>query len=150
MATAFGQECGVTSLLAMGASDRDLFRETRSSSLLIAVAAGNTNVLRILLGPGLDAVGGLDAIPDALGCAVTKGRVGMLNQILSVEGEARRTFWARTRVSDDTYGRSMLHFAAGFGALNCVKALLLSGASEAVVDYNGDLPRGIYSNHSFG
>ncbi|CAM9720621.1 unnamed protein product [Scytosiphon promiscuus] len=143
MATAFGRQEGVRCLLAFGASDRDLFQETCSSSLQIAVATGNMHVLRILLGQGLEAVGGLDAIPDALGCAVTKGKVDMLNEILSVEGEARRAFWARTRVSDDTTGRSMLHFAAGFGTLNCVKALLLSGASEAAADYNGQLPRDI-------
>ncbi|CBN77557.1 conserved unknown protein [Ectocarpus siliculosus] len=117
-ATSFGRHKAVTCLLSLGASDRQVFQETRSGSLQEAVVAGHDTLLSLLLGKGLEAVGGLDSIPDAMGCAVTKSRTRTLNLLLSVEGEERRTFWARTRVSDDYSGKCMLHFAAEFTSLS--------------------------------
>ncbi|CAM9239776.1 unnamed protein product [Ectocarpus sp. 6 AP-2014] len=143
-ATSFGRHKAVTCLLSLGASDRQVFQETRSGSLQEAVVAGHDTLLPLLLsGKGLEAVGGLDSIPDAMGCAVTKSRTRTLNLLLSVEGEERRTFWARTRVSDDYSGKCMLHFAAEFTSLSAVKLLLAAGADEAAVDINGALPRDV-------
>lgn len=67
-ATAFGQHKAVACLLSLGASDREVFQETRTSSLQAAVVAGHDTLLPLLLsGKGLEAVGGLDSIPDAMG-----------------------------------------------------------------------------------
>ncbi|CAB1104635.1 unnamed protein product [Ectocarpus sp. CCAP 1310/34] len=89
-ATSFGQHKAVTCLLSPGASDRQVFQETRSGSLQEAVAGHDTLLPLLLFGKGFEAVGGLDSIPDAMGCAVTKSRTRTLNLLLSVEGgEAR-------------------------------------------------------------
>ncbi|CAN0041399.1 unnamed protein product [Ectocarpus fasciculatus] len=137
-AAANGREDAASLLLALGASDRAVFLETGTSSLLFAIDTGTQKMVRILLSRGLEAAGGLQAIEGAVCSAVRAGQAKILQMLLAVEGERRQRHWARKLVD----GQHILHGAVGFAApLSSLHVLLEAGADETAINSEGQRAR---------
>lgn len=88
-------------------------------------------VIDVLLDSGRGVFQRKDLVSSSVRCAaILGGRADILEQLLDVDGEERRTQWARSSFRC----RSMLHYAAGFARLPCVDVLLRAGADEKAVD----------------
>lgn len=161
-----GVEAALSFLLRMGATDKAAWTEKGVSALIIAVNRGNDSIVRTPLEEGLDAVGGLRAIPEAICLAVKLEKISILQRLLAVEGEETTDTWARCRVwsgpclrfrdgfipgisdhgDDQTilaykFGGPLLHCAAENFSFCAICVLLSSGADETELDTQGKLAR---------
>lgn len=88
-------------------------------------------VVSVLLDSGRGVLQRKDLISGRARCiAILGGRADILQQLLDVDGEERRTQWARSSFRC----KSMLHYAVAFSRLSCVNALLMAGADEGALD----------------
>lgn len=141
-----GAEDAVSFLLSAGASNRAVIESCMGGGvfhyfcpLADAVSGGHDNVVRILLDDGLEAVGGLFVIPNALHHALKIGRPRTLLRLLAVQGNTRKRFWARCSLN----GVPMLHYAVAFGDSVGVSVLLAAGADETVPGCGGRMVKGL-------
>lgn len=93
--------------------------------------------MRILLENGMDAVGGAEAIPSAVGSALMNDRPRCMDILLghfNGDDDTRRHF-ARWRF----FNTPILNLAVSLGSLATVSVLLAAGADETTVDMKGRL-----------
>ncbi|CAM9490879.1 unnamed protein product [Ectocarpus sp. 12 AP-2014] len=126
-----GMEVAVSCLLSAGARDDPFLFAKGIGSLLTAVELGHEKVVRVLLDRGVQAVGGELAMSYALRRSILKRFPRILQMLLAVEGEHKRTKWARLRHTD---GTPALHFAAACESLAAASILLQAGAGEATTN----------------
>lgn len=138
IAAARGHAETVSFLLSAGASDA--WDANGVHALREAVRSGRENVVQILLDEGLEAVGGLRAIPDALLFSIVGAHVGILRRLLNVQGVQEA--WANVHVQatrEDVYGlQPILHVAAGCCSHRAAHVLLSAGADESAVNGGGE------------
>ncbi len=156
-AAANGQGRTLSSLLAAGANDETAWKEG-NSALLTAISVGQSDMVKLLLEEGLDAVGGKLAIPEAMRYAVQHEQIAILLLLLGVDGEANREIWATRPVWTGPvvldlppaesrglqlwilaagFGVPMVHCAAMFCSLRSVHVLLAAGADETALAHDG-------------
>lgn len=76
----------VSYLRCAGASDKALLEQTGRSALLDAIIhEGLENMVRLLLDEGMEAVGGIPAMPMAFEVAIGAGRATMLQRLQAVQ-----------------------------------------------------------------
>lgn len=131
-----GHEEVVSRLLSAGARSR-IFVDNHLCALHGAADQAHEGVVRILLDRGIEAMGGVAAIPGALQIAVEKGFPRILRMLLNAEGEDRQRHWAMFRAS---LFPPLLHLAAEHEALSCTIVLLAAAADETAIDRNGKRP----------
>ena len=125
-----------------------------------AVVEDRQEVVRILLSQGLEAIGGVATVPEAMRSSIQLGFIGILRLLLNVQGEDRQGFWANHPVFTAmelitaTFpagtplcvahsilaaksGSPMLHVAAKYCSLCATHVLLSAGADETVADSQG-------------
>lgn len=137
-----GKDKAVAHLLSAGARQPPASAEKDMCPLVAAVRENHGEVVRVLLtGEGLKAIGGSDAIPRAVGAATAtrKGRAGIVDMLLSAEGEERRQHWARCCYKEDP----VLHCAVSFGNISAARVLLAAGADEWAENTEGRWARDV-------
>ncbi|CAN0019940.1 unnamed protein product [Scytosiphon promiscuus] len=125
-----GQEKAVLHLLSLGASDKATLDDNNMSALFMAAQEGHSAVCRILIGKGLEAVGGLETIPEAIRCAIQFRQERILPILLAVGGD---TNWAKCCLRTIP----LIHLAASEGSLAATHILLAAGADETAVNKHG-------------
>lgn len=158
-----GQASTVSSLLSAGAREPMVWTPgtIHDNALILAVELNRQNVVRILLDQGLEAIGGVAMIPEAMRNSILRGFIGILRMLLNVQGEDRQGFWANHAVFSEMelttadfpsgtplcrvkavltaeVGIPLLHIAAGCCSLRATHVVLSSGADVAAVDFEGD------------
>lgn len=126
-----GHESAVRLLLSVGASDKEGWRKHRETSLGCSAERGHEGVTAALLAAGLDAVGGVEAVRDAMLRAIKSDHPRSLDMLLGIEGEKMRARWAKI---DSREGFPMLMFAAVGCCLSATSVLLAAGADERVFE----------------
>ncbi|CAN0499456.1 unnamed protein product [Ectocarpus sp. 12 AP-2014] len=134
-----GYEESVRCLLSFGASDNALWSKKGASALVGAVQEGRQEIVRILVDHGVDAVGGLDAVPKAIWTATRKGHAKILHMLLAVAGEETRRQWATMPFNEST----LLHCATSVGSLSVTSVILSAGADETARDQYGDFAKDV-------
>lgn len=134
-----GYEESVRCLLSFGASDNALWSKKGLSALVGAVQEGRQEIVRILLDHGVDAVGGLGAVPNAIWTATREGHAKILHMLLAAAGEGTRRQWATQPYNEST----LLHCATSVGSLSATSVLLSAGADETARDQNRDCARDV-------
>lgn len=103
----------------------------------VAVIKGHVEVVRVILADrrGLDAVGGLSAVPVSLAAALTRGWKKIMLMLLHCDGDEN---WQR-RVLLNPLGLAgpLLHYAAGYIVPSSVSVLLQAGADDTATDAAG-------------
>lgn len=158
-----GQARAVSFLLSAGAHQPAAWTPgiIKNSVLLSAVEKKRPHVVRTLLSQGLEAIGGVRLVPEALRSSIQRNVIGILSMLLNVEGEERQVFWANHPVFsvDDLitakfragtpiarvhavvnakYGIPPLHYAVKSCSLRASGVLLSAGADETAVDTQGN------------
>ncbi|CAN0135296.1 unnamed protein product [Scytosiphon promiscuus] len=131
-----GKDEAVSHLLAAGARQPPASAEKDMCPLVAAVRENHAEVVRVLLTEqGMQAIGGSEAIPRAVGAAAAarKGRAGVVRMLLSAEGRERRQHWARCVFKGDP----VLHCAVSYGNISAARVLLSAGADEAAENDDG-------------
>lgn len=137
-----GKDKAVSHLLSAGAQQPPASSENDMCPLVAAVREDHGEVVRVLLtAQGMEAIGGSDAIPRAVGAAAAarKGRAGIVRMLLSAEGDERRQHWARCCYKEDP----VLHCAVSFGNLSAARVLLAAGADELAENTEGRWARDV-------
>ena len=135
-AAGYGHEDMVEFFLSAGAKQPTLSGEKRVLCPLgAAVHFDHPGTVAVLLRKkGLEAVGGVSCILEAMQTAVARKRVKILRMLLAVEGEDREQHWARS----SSRGRTILHCAASaHGNLATMSVLLAAGADETAKTAKG-------------
>ncbi|CAM9992531.1 unnamed protein product, partial [Ectocarpus sp. 12 AP-2014] len=139
-------------LLSEGASVSFLWATTGITALHRAVIVGKGTSVRFLLDNGLDAVGGLPGIAEAIRISVWFGCIDGLEMLLNVQGEKKQEFWANQcvfRVQDDSLlggvplsttaikyeWYPILHYAAKHCSVPALHVLLSAGAKTETRDF---------------
>ena len=164
MAASSGQASTVSFLLSAGAREPTVCSSDtiRKGALLLAVKGNRQTVVRVMLEQGLEAVGGLALVPEALRSSVQRGFIGIIWLLLNVQGEERQRFWANYHVFAEfdflayvamipagtplgrvneilmdkfsaAYRTPLLHLAAKYCSLRATHALLSADADEHYV-----------------
>ncbi|CAN0414062.1 unnamed protein product, partial [Hapterophycus canaliculatus] len=131
-----GKDRAVSHLLAAGARQPPASAEKDMCPLVAAVRENHRDVVRVLLmDEGMEAIGGSEAIPRAVGAAAAarKGRAGIVRMLLSAEGREREQHWARCFFKGDP----VLHCAVSYGNISAAKMLLSAGADETAENDDG-------------
>eukprot|EP00752_Nemacystus_decipiens_P014990 g13347.t1 len=130
-----GHKSAVRLLLSVGASDKDAWMKNKETSLGCAAERGHEGVTAVLLDAGLETVGGVEAVRDAMLRAIKNDHPRILDMLLGIEGEEMRPWWAKLA---STKGFPMLMFAAVGCCLAATRVLLAAGAHERVFkDHEG-------------
>ena len=122
----------VVFLLAAGAKQPTTYDRFRCP-LNASVQEGRVEVVRVLLGRGLEAIGGAVAIPAALAKAMHGGRAAILQMILDAAHEVRPESWATCGDSN----RPLVCCAVSHGHLSALSVLLAAGADATAMDSKG-------------
>ncbi|CAM9569888.1 unnamed protein product, partial [Scytosiphon promiscuus] len=135
LASYHGHKGTVSFLLSVGASDAERVKMQGYSALLVAVGQDREDVVRVLLDEGLEAAGGLIAIPNAMAYSVERDNVCILQILLNIGGEDMQEIWAGTWVQPvdhdgDFPAGPVLHVAARFCSYRAAHVLLSAGADE--------------------
>ena len=131
-----GKDEAVSHLLLAGAQQPPASAEKDMCPLVAAVRENHRKVVEVLLSDnGMQAIGGSEAIPRALGAAAAarKGRAGIVRMLLLAEGEERQQHWARCCYKEDP----VLHCAVSFGNISAARVLLAAGADEMAENDEG-------------
>ncbi|CBN77519.1 Ankyrin [Ectocarpus siliculosus] len=147
-----GNESTMSLLFSEGASDSLPWATTGITALHKAVIVGMGTSVRFLLENGLDAVGGLPGIAEAIRISVWFGCIDGLEMLLNVHGEKKQEFWAKHYVfgvQDDSLLGSVpfsitailcewypiLHYAAKHYSIPALHVLLSAGAIPETCDF---------------
>lgn len=131
------QRAAVSYLLSAGATEKAALAQMNRSALLFSIFNGKKDMVRLLLDEGMEAVGGMQAMPRALKTAAASTRGSILQMVLNAHAGADvdAEFWTQRALD---YGDvPVLHIAAAFGSLSVIHALLAAGADETVVASDG-------------
>lgn len=130
-----GNEDVVAFLLAAGAQQPTAYEST-ACPLNASVQEGHTEVVRMLLHNGLEAIGGAVAIPTALATAVHTRRAGVLQIIIDMAHvEGRLENWTTCSIS--MINRPLVCCAVIEGDLTSLSVLLAAGADATATDSKG-------------
>ncbi|CAM9599915.1 unnamed protein product [Laminaria digitata] len=102
-----GHESLVSRVLSLGTVHQ---HEDCELPLEVTVAGGFVGVVRILLNAGIGAVGGKEALPNALAAALRHRQSKALRLLLAVDGKAKQSVWANVLLD----GRPLIHYATGY------------------------------------
>lgn len=126
-----GNTCQVFFLLSAGTSEnKKQVVQTGISPLIGATKGGHANVVRLLLEKGLEAVGGISAMPEALRAAILEKRTTILQMVVQA-GDIREEYWADNVRYEG--GVSALHQAVLSGVLPATQLLLSAVADVPAV-----------------
>lgn len=123
----------VAFLLAAGARQPTTYEST-VCPLNASAQEGCVEVVRMLLGRGLEAIGGARTIPEAVAKAVHNGRAGILQMLLDAAHEEQRPeSWATCRGSN----RPLICCAVADSHLTTLSVLLAAGVDAMAPDSKG-------------
>lgn len=127
----------VSHLLSAGATERVVLAKMGKSALLFTIFNLKESMVRLLLDEGLEAVGGMPAMPQALKTAIAARSGTILQMVLDMYPPAivNGRFWEKQAL--EFGGVPALHIAAAFGSLPVMHVLLATGADETVVTSDG-------------
>lgn len=121
----------VSFLLSAGTSEnKEQVVQTGISPLTGAIKGGHANVARLLLEKGLEAVGGMSAMPEALQAAKLEKRTTILQMVVQAR-DIREECWADEVRYEG--GVSALHQAVLSGVLPAIQLLLSAVADVPAV-----------------
>ena len=136
VAAQHGKVMSVDRLVSLGANDKDIWATSKLSCLISAAEGGHVDVIRVLLGKGMNAIGPEEVISAAVMQAARFDQPQALQVLLSVpvRGEERQ---AHRAYEHDV---SPLHIAAAYGCFRAMAVFLAAGADLGAVDYKGRRP----------
>lgn len=96
-----GQASAVSFLLSVGAREPWVWTLgiDENNALFLGVVHNELTVVRILLDQGLEAIGGVDMVPEAMSISTCRDSIGILRLLLNVQGEEKQEFWANQPTS---------------------------------------------------
>ncbi|CAM9913849.1 unnamed protein product [Ectocarpus sp. 8 AP-2014] len=118
-----GHPDAVSFLLANGASDKEAMVQRGVCALMVAAQKGHSRVVRLLLDHGLEVVGGVAAVSEAMKYATQLEHPRILWMLLGAEGSQRRQHWATLPLRN----WPPLYHAATVGSYCSAKVLLAAG-----------------------